>query len=158
MKWNIFRSNKKSTWKTLTTLLWFLQCQFWIYCSSIVPSGVPPYLLPLQLIFPRIVKWCYCSPSLAKYPVSTIARNSLAQAMLSISTLGIFSAHLIRQKKQKLFFLRYSRKFTTNSEKLSYSKPSRPNPGRREEINVNFHFHNSLWCLKGFLKALKTLS
>ena len=44
--------------------------------------------------------------------------------------------------------------------------PSRPNPGRREKIQLNFYFHISLWCLKrffeglcgaskGFIKALK---
>ena len=27
-------------------------------------------------------------------------------------------------------------------------------PGR-EKINLNFYFHNSLWYLKGFIKALK---
>ena len=26
--------------------------------------------------------------------------------------------------------------------------PSRPDPGRREKINLNFYFHTSLWCLK----------
>ena len=26
--------------------------------------------------------------------------------------------------------------------------PSRPNPGRREKIKLNFYFHTSLWCLK----------
>ena len=28
--------------------------------------------------------------------------------------------------------------------------PSRPNPERREEINLNFYFHPSLWCLRRF--------
>ena len=32
--------------------------------------------------------------------------------------------------------------------------PSRPNPGRREEIIVNFNFHTSLWCLKRFYEGL----
>ena len=26
--------------------------------------------------------------------------------------------------------------------------PSRPDPGRREKINLNFYFHTSLRCLK----------
>ena len=26
--------------------------------------------------------------------------------------------------------------------------PSRPNSGRRENINLNFYFQTSLWCLK----------
>ena len=34
--------------------------------------------------------------------------------------------------------------------------PSGPNPGRREKIKLNFHFHTSLWCLKG-LQGLKGL-
>ena len=28
--------------------------------------------------------------------------------------------------------------------------PSRPNPGRREKINLNFYIHTSLCCLKRF--------
>ena len=36
--------------------------------------------------------------------------------------------------------------------------PSRPDPGRREKINVSFRFHTSLWCLKRFYEGLhKTL-
>ena len=27
---------------------------------------------------------------------------------------------------------------------------SRPDPGQREKINLNFYCHNSLWCLKRF--------
>ena len=27
---------------------------------------------------------------------------------------------------------------------------SRPDPGRREKINLNVYFHSSLWCLKRF--------
>ena len=35
--------------------------------------------------------------------------------------------------------------------------PSRPNPWRREKINVNFYFHTFLWYLKRFYKDLKGL-
>ena len=35
--------------------------------------------------------------------------------------------------------------------------PSRPDPGRREKINLNFYFHTSLWCLKRFCEGLKGL-
>ena len=35
--------------------------------------------------------------------------------------------------------------------------PFRPNPGRREKINLNFYFHTSLWCLKWFYEDLKGL-
>ena len=35
--------------------------------------------------------------------------------------------------------------------------PSRPNSGRREKINLNFHFHTSLWDLKRFYEGLKCL-
>ena len=28
--------------------------------------------------------------------------------------------------------------------------PSRPDPGRREKINLNSYLHTSLWCLKTF--------
>ena len=34
--------------------------------------------------------------------------------------------------------------------------PSRPDPGRREKINLNFYFH-TLWCLKSFYEGLKGL-
>ena len=32
--------------------------------------------------------------------------------------------------------------------------PSRPNPGRREKIKLNFYFHTSLWCLRRFYEGL----
>ena len=31
---------------------------------------------------------------------------------------------------------------------------SRPNPGRREKINLNFLFHTPFWCLKRFYEGL----
>ena len=34
---------------------------------------------------------------------------------------------------------------------------SRPNPRRREKINLNFYFHTFLWCLKSFYEGLKGL-
>ena len=34
-------------------------------------------------------------------------------------------------------------------------KPSRPNIGRKEKTNLNFYFHTSLWCIKGFIKPLR---
>ena len=39
---------------------------------------------------------------------------------------------------------------------ISFLIPSRPNPGRREKIKLNFYFYTSLWALKIFMKALKT--
>ena len=35
--------------------------------------------------------------------------------------------------------------------------PSRPNPGWREKIKLNFYFHTSLWRLKRFYEGLKDL-
>ena len=35
-----------------------------------------------------------------------------------------------------------------------YIYPSRPDPRRREKINLNFHFHTSLWCFKRFYEDL----
>ena len=32
-----------------------------------------------------------------------------------------------------------------------------PDPGRKEEITLNFHFQTSLWCLKRFYESLKGL-
>ena len=33
--------------------------------------------------------------------------------------------------------------------------PSRPNPGEKEKINLNFYFDTFLWCLKRFFEDLK---
>ena len=35
--------------------------------------------------------------------------------------------------------------------------PSRPNPGRREKINLIFYFYTSLWYLKSFYEGVKGL-
>ena len=35
--------------------------------------------------------------------------------------------------------------------------PSRPNPGPREKIKLNFYFDTYLWCLKRFYEGLKGL-
>ena len=32
--------------------------------------------------------------------------------------------------------------------------PSRPSPGRKEKINLNFRFYTSLWCLERFYEGL----
>ena len=36
--------------------------------------------------------------------------------------------------------------------------PSRPDPGQREKINLNFHFHTSLWCLKRFYETFSDIA
>ena len=35
--------------------------------------------------------------------------------------------------------------------------PSRPEPGRRKKINLNFNFHTFFWFLKRFYKCLERL-
>ena len=35
-----------------------------------------------------------------------------------------------------------------------HDNPSRPNPGRREKIKLNFYFHTFLWYLKRFYEGL----
>ena len=35
--------------------------------------------------------------------------------------------------------------------------PSRPDPGRREKINLNFYFHTSFWCLIRFYEDRRGL-
>ena len=40
---------------------------------------------------------------------------------------------------------------------LKIFNPSRPDPERREKINLNFYFHTSLWYLKRFYEGLKGL-
>ena len=42
---------------------------------------------------------------------------------------------------------------TLRKNYLRQFNPSRPNPGRREKIKVNFYFHASLWSLKGLHKT-----
>ena len=41
--------------------------------------------------------------------------------------------------------------------KKNLFNPSRPSPGQREKMNLNFCFHTSLWCLKRFYESLKGL-
>ena len=45
--------------------------------------------------------------------------------------------------------------FLVSELKILLLNPSRPNPGRREKIKLNFYFHTSLWCLKRFYEGLK---
>ena len=40
---------------------------------------------------------------------------------------------------------------------LLHHNPSRPSPGRREKIKLNFYFRTSLWCLIRFYEDLKGL-
>ena len=47
--------------------------------------------------------------------------------------------------------------FCGMSDRRKTFNPSRPNPGRREKIKLNFYFHTSLWCLKRFYEGLKSL-
>ena len=39
---------------------------------------------------------------------------------------------------------------------MNMINPSRPNPGRRDKIKLNFYFHTSLWCLKRFYEGLSS--
>ena len=41
------------------------------------------------------------------------------------------------------------------TENLTDLNPSRPDPGQREKMNLNFYVHTSLWCLKRFYEGLK---
>ena len=45
-----------------------------------------------------------------------------------------------------------------NSKSESQINPSRPNPGQREKVKLNFYFHTFLWCLKKFYEGLKSNS
>ena len=63
---------------------------------------------------------------------------------------------------RKLLERRRSNLFIASFEYILYTKldaldPSRPDPGQREKINLNFYFHTSLWCLKRFCEGLKGL-
>ena len=44
---------------------------------------------------------------------------------------------------------------TKNQKGYILFNPYRPNPGRREKIELNFYFHTSLWCLKGLHKTFE---
>ena len=39
---------------------------------------------------------------------------------------------------------------------LKLFNPFRPNPGRREKIQLNFYFRTSFWCPRRFYEGLKT--
>ena len=49
---------------------------------------------------------------------------------------------------QKIFKIAINRFFRFQMYEILI--PSRPNPGRREKIKLNFYFLTSLWCLKTF--------
>ena len=54
----------------------------------------------------------------------------------------------------------YSFNYKERKKKISNPvdlNPSRPDPGQREKINLNFYFYTSLWCLKMFYEGLKGL-
>ena len=36
---------------------------------------------------------------------------------------------------------------------IVYINPFHPYPGRRDKVNLNFHFHTLLWYMKRFYKA-----
>ena len=38
------------------------------------------------------------------------------------------------------------------------AKSSRPDPRRREKINLNFYFHTSFWCIKRFYEGLEGIT
>ena len=38
---------------------------------------------------------------------------------------------------------------------INLFNPSRPDPGRKEKINLSFYFHTSFGASKGFMEALK---
>ena len=40
-----------------------------------------------------------------------------------------------------------------NVSDFTVFNPSRPDPGQREKIDLNFYFHPSLWCLKRFYEG-----
>ena len=57
----------------------------------------------------------------------------------------------------KKTLLMFKFKDSLEIESCKYINPSRPNPGRREEIQLNFYFHTSLRCLKRFYEGLTDL-
>ena len=54
-------------------------------------------------------------------------------------------------------FQNFASGFKPNKVGLKYEalNPSRPDPGRREKIELNFYFHTSCGAPKGFMKAFK---
>ena len=54
---------------------------------------------------------------------------------------------MTKQSKKQRFFIKKFKNFN----------PSRPDPGKREKINLNFYFHTSLWCIKKFYEGRKGL-
>ena len=58
------------------------------------------------------------------------------------------------------FFLNYTQNvfckvfYSLRNFNFSNFNLSRPDPGKREKINLSFQFHTSLWCLKRFYEGL----
>ena len=50
----------------------------------------------------------------------------------------------------------FSERFVSINSNIKALNPSRPNPGRREKIKLNFYFCTSLWCLKRFYEGLSS--
>ena len=65
---------------------------------------------------------------------------------------SVFIQYMVLQE-----YLYANSKFQKYISSKMILNPSRPNPGRREKINLNFYFHTSLWCLKRFYQSLKGL-
>ena len=62
---------------------------------------------------------------------------------------SVFIQYMVLQE-----YLYANSKFQKYISSKMILNPSRPNPGRREKINLNFYFHTSLWCLKRFYEGL----
>ena len=69
------------------------------------------------------------------------------------SSVGLRS--LLWISKVSIWFMEKNRMWNPKSE--SQINPSRPNPGQREKIKLNFYFHTFSWCLKKFYEGLNGL-
>ena len=84
-------------------------------------------------------------------------------AFAFVFCLLLYFWELFSQSQFNIVNLIYCRAYTELQLEFSsesydcFFNPSRPSSGQREKINLNFHFHISLWCLKRFYEGLKGL-
>ena len=103
--------------------------------------------------------WCYSHHQATWMIILCTTMNDKLDKLITsvVWTLNKQTKFVLHEEKfnlewiAKIYFI-----FILNSWRIKTKfNPSRPIPRRREKINLNFHFHTSLWFLKGFMKASK---
>ena len=104
--------------------------QFIVNCYSFILINIIKKKLKIRTL--KLITLCtaFSSKSLTLWTCSVLCSPSFIFVYWGVKNIGLISV------------------FT------DYVKPSRPNLGQGEKINLNFCFHFSLWCLKRFYEGL----